>query len=163
MTPLYPLELSVNGLPRRAEVEPGLTLLEFIRENLELTGTKYNCEQGECGACTVIVEGKAVNSCVVLALSVAGSEITTIEGLAVSARLAPVQRAFVEADAAQCGYCTPGMVMAISAWLADNQDASDSAIEYALRGNYCRCTGYEAIVDAARKTIAGARVPDAQD
>ena len=153
------LELRVNGVTRRVEIEPGLTLLELLREHLGLTGTKVNCEQGECGACTVVVDGRAVDACLVLALSVAGGEITTIEGADRDPVLPQVQRAFVEADAAQCGYCTPGMVMAISALLRDDPSPSDAAIEHALRGNYCRCTGYESILEAVRGAAAAARVP----
>jgi aerobic carbon-monoxide dehydrogenase small subunit len=152
------LELVANGVPRRARVDPGLTLLEFLREHLGLTGTKVNCEQGECGACTVMVDGKAVDSCLVLALSVAGCEITTIEGSDANKHLPHLQRAFADADAAQCGYCTPGMLLAIAALLGEDPDPSDAAIEWALRGNYCRCTGYESILAAARTAAAAAGV-----
>jgi carbon-monoxide dehydrogenase small subunit len=157
MTSGSSLELLANGAPTRAWVEPGLTLLEFLREHLGLTGTKVNCEQGECGACTVLVDGRAVDSCLVLALSVAGCEITTIEGSEVNRHLPHLQRAFIEADAAQCGYCTPGMLMAITALLEEEPDPSDAAIEQALRGNYCRCTGYESILLATKRAAAAAR------
>ena len=156
----HAVHVRVNGVNRDAEVAPGLTLLEFLREHLELTGTKYNCEQGECGACTVIVDGRAVDSCLVLTLSVSGSEITTIEGLASTAELDPVQQAFIDADAAQCGYCTPGMIMAIHALLAETFEPTASDIERGLEGNYCRCTGYQAIVDAVHKAaVAVAEAP----
>lgn len=144
----HSLQLRVNGVERAAEVPPGLTLLEFLREHLGLTGTKYNCEQGECGACTVLLDGRAVDSCLVLALSVSGRAVTTIEGVGSDAGLDPVQAAFLEADAAQCGYCTPGMIMAVKALLAEAPRPTHEQIERGLEGNYCRCTGYEAIVEA---------------
>jgi carbon-monoxide dehydrogenase small subunit len=156
----HALYLRVNGVDRASDVPPGLTLLEFLREYLGLTGTKYNCEQGECGACTVLLDGRAVDSCLVLALSASGGEVTTIEGLGSGlgsgAGLDPVQAAFVRADAAQCGYCTPGMVMAVKALLADAPDPTPAEIERGLEGNYCRCTGYEAIVDAVLRVAAAA-------
>ena len=147
----HSLQLRVNGVERVAEVPPGLTLLEFLREHLGLTGTKYNCEQGECGACTVLLDGRVVDSCLVLALSVSGRAVTTIEGVGSGAGLDPVQAAFLEADAAQCGYCTPGMIMAVKALLAEAPSPTHEQIERGLEGNYCRCTGYEAIVEAVHR------------
>lgn len=153
----HPLRLNVNGAVRELSVPAGRTLLEVLREDLELTGTKYNCEQGECGACTVLLDGSPVDSCLVLAVSVPDSEVTTIEGLSAEGELDPVQRAFIEADAAQCGYCTPGMIMAARGLLASRPNPSEEEIVRGLEGNYCRCTGYEAIV----KAIQRAATPEA--
>jgi carbon-monoxide dehydrogenase small subunit len=150
----HPLRLNVNGGVRELSVPAGRTLLEVLREDLELTGTKYNCEQGECGACTVLLDGSPVDSCLVLAVSVPDSEVTTIEGLAARD---PVQQAFIEADAAQCGYCTPGMIMAARGLLSSRPNPSEEEIVKGLEGNYCRCTGYEAIV----KAIQDAATPEA--
>ena len=151
----HPLRLNVNGDVRELSVPPGRTLLEVLREDLELTGTKYNCEQGECGACTVLLDGSPVDACLVLAVSVPESEVTTIEGLV---EPDPVQQAFIEADAAQCGYCTPGMVMAARGLLSSRPNPSEEEIVKGLEGNYCRCTGYEAIV----KAIQRAATPEAR-
>jgi len=150
----HPLRLNVNGAVRELSVPAGRTLLEVLREDLELTGTKYNCEQGECGACTVLLDGSPVDSCLVLAVSVPDSEVTTIEGLSAEGELDPVQRAFIEADAAQCGYCTPGMIMAARGLLASRPNPSEEEIVRGLEGNYCRCTGYEAIVKAIQHAAA---------
>jgi carbon-monoxide dehydrogenase small subunit len=124
------------------------TLAKVLRERLGLIGTKISCEQGECGACTVIVDGKAVNSCIVLAPEVDGCEVLTIEGLAQHGELDPIQTAFIEAGAVQCGYCTAGMIMSAKALLMENPDPTDPEIREALAGNLCRCTGYQRIVQA---------------
>lgn len=142
--------IAVNGLDRDVSASPDRTLLQVLRQDLGLTGTKLNCEQGECGACTVLLDGRAVNSCLLLAVSAVGHEVVTIEGLADDDDLHPVQRSFVECDAAQCGYCTPGMVLSASALLAENASPSRLEIEEALAGNYCRCTGYDAILRAVK-------------
>jgi carbon-monoxide dehydrogenase small subunit len=149
------MELSVNGLRREVAVEPRRTLLELLREDLELTGTKHGCGEGDCGACVVLLDGVPVNACIVLALEAAGREVLTIEGLARGAELHPIQRAFVEVGAVQCGYCTPGMVLTAKAFLDRYPDPDGDAVRQAISGNLCRCTGYqkivEAILDAARR------------
>jgi carbon-monoxide dehydrogenase small subunit len=148
---LHPCRLTVNGEPIDVRIEAGETLLEVLRHRLALTGTKYNCEQGECGACTVLLDGVAVDACLVLALSAAGSEVTTVEGLSAEGGLNPLQQAFVECDAAQCGYCTPGMLVSATALLSQDPAPSEHEIMRALEGNYCRCTGYERIVLAVER------------
>jgi carbon-monoxide dehydrogenase small subunit len=142
------LELKVNGEDYSLEVEPHRTLLEVIRNDLGLTGTKLGCGGGECGACTVILDGKAVKSCLMLALDARGKEIWTIEGLSRVGDLHPLQRAFVELGAIQCGFCTPGMIMASKALLDENPQPSEQEIKDALAGNLCRCTGYVKILEA---------------
>lgn len=142
------LELRVNGEDYTLEVEPHRTLLEVIRNDLGLTGTKLGCGGGECGACTVILDGKAVKSCLMLALDAKGKELWTIEGLAKGGELHPLQRAFVERGAIQCGFCTPGMIMASKALLDENPRPTERDIKDALAGNLCRCTGYVKILDA---------------
>ena len=142
------LKLKVNGEEYALEVEPHRTLLEVIRNDLELTGTKLGCGGGECGACTVILDGKAVKSCLMLALDAKGKEIWTIEGLSKIGDLHPLQRAFVERGAIQCGFCTPGMIMASKALLDENPHPSEQEIKDALAGNLCRCTGYVKILEA---------------
>jgi carbon-monoxide dehydrogenase small subunit len=142
------LELKVNGEDYTLEVEPHRTLLEVIRNDLDLTGTKLGCGGGECGACTVILDGKAVKSCLMLALDARGKEIWTIEGLSRVGDLHPLQRAFVERGAIQCGFCTPGMIMASKALLDENPHPSEQEIKDALAGNLCRCTGYVKILEA---------------
>ncbi|UCF35232.1 MAG: (2Fe-2S)-binding protein [Phycisphaerales bacterium] len=129
-------------------VPPGATLLEVLREDLELTGTKYGCGEGECGACSVLLDGRVVNSCLVLAQECDGLEVLTIEGLRSNGQLHPIQKAFVEYGAIQCGFCTPGMIMAAYALLEANPSPSEEEIKRALEGNLCRCTGYRKIVDA---------------
>jgi aerobic carbon-monoxide dehydrogenase small subunit len=141
----------LNGNRMEMEIEPNWTLLELLRDRLELMGTKSGCESGECGACTVIVNGKAVNSCLFPAPEVEGASVTTIEGLArPTGELHPIQAAFVEKGAVQCGYCTPGMIMSSKALLDENPNPTDDEIRHALAGNMCRCTGYVQIVDAVR-------------
>ncbi len=142
------LELEVNGETRRLLGKDQQTLMEVLREDLELTGTKHGCDVGECGACTVLMDGEPVLSCLVLAAQVAGRSITTIEGLASDNEPDELQKTFAELGAAQCGYCTPGMVLSSRALLNDNPDPSHDQINEALAGNLCRCTGYNKILDA---------------
>ena len=144
------IRLTVNGKPFEREVDTETRLLDLLREDLHLTGTKEGCGEGECGACTVLIDGRPVNSCLVLALQVDGAELLTIEGIADGDRLHPIQQAFVEAGAVQCGFCTPGFIMSTYALLRDVPDPTDDEILSALEGNLCRCTGYEKIVEAVR-------------
>lgn len=144
------ISFKVNGRSVEREVDGQTRLLDLIREDLHLVGTKEGCGEGECGACTVVVDGRPVNSCLMLAPQVAGKEITTIEGLAPGGRLHPIQRAFVEKGAVQCGFCTPGFIMSVYALLARNPHPTDEEIMTALEGNLCRCTGYAKILDAVR-------------
>jgi carbon-monoxide dehydrogenase small subunit len=140
--------LTVNGETRRADVPPTASLVELLREHLGLTGTKVGCGHGECGACTVLLDGEPVNSCLVFAAQCEGRDVLTIEGLSKDGTLDRIQDAFVEAGAVQCGYCTPGMIMSAYALLASNPTPSRAEIEEAVSGNLCRCTGYVKIVDA---------------
>ncbi len=141
--------LTVNGRTRTAEVPPATTLLELLREHLGLRGTKCGCGNGECGACTVILDGEPVTSCIVFAAQCQGREVVTIEGLSSEGgELDRIQQAFIDAGAVQCGYCTPGMIMSAAALLAKNPHPSRDDIAVALSGNLCRCTGYVKIVDA---------------
>ncbi len=142
------MELTVNGRSYRLEVEGRKTLLELIRQDLGLTGTKKSCEVGVCGACTVLLDGKAVKSCLVLALQARGKEVLTIEGLAEDGRLHPLQEAFHEKGAVQCGYCTPGMILTAKALLDENPGPTEGEVRRAISGNICRCTGYVRIVEA---------------
>jgi carbon-monoxide dehydrogenase small subunit len=140
----------VNGEPREADVWPGESLLFALRERLGLPGSKNACEQGECGSCSVLLDGVLVCSCLVLAAQADGHEVVTVEGLAEDGRLHPVQQAFVEAGAVQCGFCTPGLVVATADLLRRSAAPSDDEIREALSGNLCRCTGYQKIFDAVR-------------
>jgi carbon-monoxide dehydrogenase small subunit len=140
--------VTVNGVPSPRSVEPRLLLSDFLRHDLELTGTHVGCEHGVCGACTVLLDEEPVRSCLMLAVQADGHAITTVEGLATNGRLHPVQQAFHEAHGLQCGFCTPGVLMTIVAFLRDNSGADEPAIREALSGNLCRCTGYQAMVDA---------------
>lgn len=142
------ITLHINGMDYHLQVEERWTLLHVLREVLHLTGTKYGCGTADCGACKVLVDGKAENSCVLLARNLEGKEILTIEGVSRGEQLHPVQQAFVDAGAIQCGFCTPGMVMTTLALLGQNPDPSRAEIAAALEGNLCRCTGYEKIVEA---------------
>jgi carbon-monoxide dehydrogenase small subunit len=142
------LELTVNGDPYRREIAPDATLLHVLRDELDLTGTKWGCMTGDCGACTVLVDGEPVVSCLQLAQQVRGAEVTTVEGLGRDGELGDVQAAFVRHGAAQCGFCTPGMIVAAEALLRNNPDADEPEVREALAGNLCRCTGYNKIVDA---------------
>jgi len=153
MSALIHVVLEVNGERHALRVDPGATLLEVLRGELGLRGTKENCLEGECGACTVLIDGKAVNSCLMLAARAEGKKITTIEGLAQGGELHPVQRAFVEEGAVQCGYCTPGFIMSAVDLLDSNPDPTDDEVDQGLAGNICRCTGYTRIRRAVRAAI----------
>ncbi|MGD0184776.1 MAG: (2Fe-2S)-binding protein [Roseiarcus sp.] len=145
------IQLTINGRTRAFDVDPRQRLSEFIRETLGLTGLKEGCREGECGACTVLVDDSAVNSCLMLAFQADGRRIVTIEGLKTpEGDLSPLQRAFVDHGAVQCGYCTPGMIMAAEGLLRQNPAPSDAEIRHALAGNLCRCTGFQTIVAAVR-------------
>jgi len=140
--------LKVNGKNYHVTVETHRTLVEVLRETLGFTGTKKSCNEGECGACTVLMDGKPVASCLVLAVAAQGKEILTVEGLSQGEKLHPVQEAFVKYAAIQCGFCTPGMVMAAVAFLDENPEPTTEEVRRAISGNLCRCTGYQQIVDA---------------
>ena len=144
------VSLTVNGRERTAEVEPRLLLVHFLRETLGLTGTHVGCDTSNCGACTCHVDGEAVKSCTVLAVQADGAQVTTIEGMGQEGSLHPLQQAFWEHHGLQCGYCTPGMIMAAADLIARNPDPSEHDVREALAGNLCRCTGYEKIIDAVR-------------
>ena len=142
------VSMTVNGMQQTAEVEPRLLLVHFLRDHLGLTGTHVGCDTSNCGACTVHLDGDAVKSCTVLAVQAAGGEVTTIEGIGSEGALHPVQEGFWEHHGLQCGYCTPGMIMAGADLLAKNPDPSEEEVREALAGNLCRCTGYHNIVKA---------------
>jgi carbon-monoxide dehydrogenase small subunit len=142
--------MTVNGAPRTVEVEPRTLLVHLLREHLNLTGTHVGCDTSNCGACTVWLDGDAVKSCTVLAVQADGHEVTTIEGISENGDLHPMQQSFHENHALQCGYCTPGMVMAAIKLLEQNPAPTDAEIRHGLEGNLCRCTGYENIVAAVR-------------
>ncbi|MDP9370129.1 MAG: (2Fe-2S)-binding protein [Chloroflexota bacterium] len=149
-----PVNVTVNGTPRAAEVEPRTLLVYFLRDTLGMTGTHIGCQTGQCGACTVLLDGEAVKSCMVLAVQAEGREVTSIEGLAPAGTLHPVQQAFWEEHGLQCGYCTPGMVLAAHALLQENPDPDEAAVRHALEGNLCRCTGYQNVVASVRAAAA---------
>jgi aerobic-type carbon monoxide dehydrogenase small subunit (CoxS/CutS family) len=151
------IELVVNQIPYRVLATPSATLLDVLRQDLNLKGTKRGCDQGHCGACTVILDGKAVNSCLVLAVKADGKKITTIEGLSSGGKLHPLQEAFVEEGAVQCGFCTPGMILSAKSLLDEKPNPSEEEIREALSGNLCRCTGYVKIVKAIRKASQSLR------
>lgn len=153
------IHLIINGEPVTAEVRPDETLVSLIRRRLGLTGTKESCGVGECGACTVILNGKAVKSCVVLAAQCEGKSVITIEGLQQNGELHPLQRSFVEANAVQCGFCTPGFIMTALAFLGENPNPSRDEIRSAISGNLCRCTGYEQIIDAIENYVSATNQP----
>ena len=144
-------ELLVNGVPRRVELDAGQSLLSVLRDTLEFTGCKYGCGEGQCGACTVLVDGKAVRSCITAAEDCSDKPITTIEGLEQNGHLHPLQEAFLAADAMQCGYCTCGMIMSGMALLARNRDPSVEDVVHAMDGNICRCGAYQRIIEAIRQ------------
>jgi aerobic carbon-monoxide dehydrogenase small subunit len=151
------LRLAINGESHDVLVDPARTLLDVLRVDLGLTGTKENCLDAECGVCTVLLDGLAVNACIVLAVQCRDRSVVTIEGLAAGGELSPLQRAFVDHGAVQCGYCIPGMILAAKACLDENPAPSEAEIRQALAGNLCRCTGYQKIADAV---IGAARALD---
>ncbi|MEG6523882.1 (2Fe-2S)-binding protein [Desulfotomaculum sp. 1211_IL3151] len=148
---------NLNGKLTRVEVNSDTTLLETLRQHLGMTGTKEGCGKGECGACTVMVDGKAVNSCLILTSQMDGANVVTIEGLASEGVFDPLQDAFMEAGAVQCGFCTPGMIMSARALLLKNPSPTDEQIKESIAGNLCRCTGYVKIADAIKKAAASAK------
>jgi len=153
------IAVTVNGATRRGSVEARKTLADFLRDDLDLTGTHVGCEHGVCGACTVIVDGRAVRSCLMLAVQATGSDVTTIEGLAPDGELSPLQQAMWDSHSFQCGFCTPGFVMQATAFLTAHPEADEQQVREALSGNICRCTGYQSIIDgvllAARRSREG--------
>ena len=159
MTSGHRLDLTVNGMARSIEVAPHHTLLEVLRDDIGLTGTKECCLVGECGACTVLVDGLSVDACLVLAVEADGTDITTVEGLATGDRLHPLQQAFLDTGAAQCGFCIPGQLVSAQALLAEIPNPTRADVEDGLAGNLCRCAGYEQIIEAvllaATATVAG--------
>ncbi|HET6910871.1 MAG TPA: (2Fe-2S)-binding protein [Mycobacteriales bacterium] len=141
------MTVTVNGAKRSGAPEARKTLADYLRDDLELTGTHLGCEHGVCGACTVIVDGRAVRSCLMLAVQADGSEVTTVEGLAADGEMAPLQQALWDSHGFQCGFCTPGFLMQATAFLDGHPDADEASLREALSGNICRCTGYQSIVD----------------
>ena len=148
------ITLNVNGRPHEVAIEPRQSLLQVLREELHYTGTKEGCSEGECGACTVILDGQTVDSCLIFGLEADGREVMTIEGLGADDALHPVQQAFVDHGGAQCGFCTPGMILAAKALLEQNLNPSDEEIRWGISGNLCRCTGYVKIVEAIKAAAA---------
>ncbi len=155
MSKKHTISLTVNGINEYAEVAANVTLLTLLREHLGLTGTKNGCAAGECGACTVLMNGEPVNSCLVLAVEADGAEIVTVEGLAQDKQLDPLQQAFIEHTGTQCGFCTPGVLISARALLNRNPNPNEAEIKDALRGNLCRCTGYTRIIDAVKTAAKG--------
>jgi aerobic-type carbon monoxide dehydrogenase small subunit (CoxS/CutS family) len=151
------ITLEINGESYELEVPARKLLVHALRDDLNLTGTHVGCDTGNCGACTIHLDGQAVKSCMLLAVQVDGAQIATVEGLATDGELTPLQQAFSESHALQCGYCTPGMLMSASALLADNPSPSEEEIRVALQGNICRCTGYWNIIEAVASTAHGGR------
>lgn len=151
------VRVTVNGESRDAEVEPRTLLGQLLREQLRLTGTNIGCDTTSCGACTVLLDGESVKSCTVLAVQADGREVTTVEGLAQDGQWHPIQQAFHDCHGLQCGFCTPGMMMAAVSYLAENPNPSDEDIRLALEGNLCRCTGYQNIVAAVRQAAGQLR------
>ena len=150
-----PVTLTVNGTPYAVELDPHSSLLDAVRDVIGLTGSKEGCDDSECGACMMLLDGKPVNSCSYLALQAEGREVTTVEGLADGDELAPLQRAFLRYMGVQCGFCTPGMLISATALLRANADPTDDEIRLTLSGNLCRCTGYGGIVQAVRSVATG--------
>ena len=148
-----PIKLTVNGKARAASIEPRMLLVHFLREQLRLTGTHIGCDTSQCGACTVLLDGRSAKSCTIFAVQADGSEITTIEGLAANGDLHPLQRGFWEEHGLQCGYCTPGMIMAAVTLLNDTPSPSERQIREGISGNLCRCTGYQHIVNAIQHAV----------
>ena len=157
------ITLEVNGVPETAEVEVGTTLLRFLRDGLDLTGAKEGCNEGECGSCMVLLDGRPVNSCLVLVVEADGRSVTTIEGLSKDDVLHPLQKAFLSHAAIQCGFCTPGMIVSAAALLRGKADPSEDDVRKALAGNLCRCTGYRQIIDAVHAAAAEMRIAAAAD
>lgn len=149
----YRIRITVNGEEYDLLIDPKKTLLELLRDDLDLTGTKEGCDEGECGACSVILDGKVVNSCLVLAVEADNGMITTIEGIAHGGELHPIQKAFMDSGAVQCGFCTPGMIISTKAMLEEISDPTEEDIKHFLEGNLCRCTGYSKIIDAVNNVI----------
>ena len=152
--------VTVNGVPREADVEPRTLLVYFLRETLGLTGTNVGCDTSSCGACTVLVDGESVKSCTMLAVQADGREVSTIEGMATDGQFHPLQDAFHRNHGLQCGYCTPGMIMAAASFLKENPDPTEEEVRLALEGNLCRCTGYQNIVKSildAAGSMSGAK------
>ena len=147
------IQLKVNGEQHTIQIDPAETLLHVLREKLGLTGTKEGCGEGDCGACTILVDGKSVNSCIFPAVQADGCEIFTVEGVEKDPKLAAIQKAFVDHGAVQCGFCSPGMIMATCALLDENPTPNEAEIRRGLSGNLCRCTGYQAMVDAVKSLI----------
>jgi xanthine dehydrogenase YagT iron-sulfur-binding subunit len=156
------VSIRVNGVERRCSLDPRVTLLDFLRERLELTGAKKGCNRGECGACTVHLDGRHVNACMVLAASADGRDVTTVEGLARDGALHPVQQAFIDHDAFQCGYCTPGQIMSAVACVRAGDAGSEAAIREWMSGNICRCAAYPQIVAAIRAAAERMSVPGSE-
>jgi carbon-monoxide dehydrogenase small subunit len=149
------ITLTVNGKTRQLRVQPRKTLADALREDLRLTGTHLGCEHGVCGACTVLLDGAAVRSCLIFAVQAVGAEVTTVEGLTpAEGALSPVQQAFKDCHGLQCGFCTPGFVVSVTAMLADNPHPSDDEIREGLSGNLCRCTGYQGIIAAVKQAAS---------
>ena len=155
------IRLTVNGQPHEALVEPRRSLVDFLREDLQLTGTHIGCEHGACGACTVLVDGTTVLSCLMLAVQARGAEVTTIEGVARDGTLHPLQEAFRDNHSFQCGFCTPGITMTTVALLAKGDDLDEAAVREHLSGNLCRCTGYQSIVDGVLMALGAQKGADA--
>ena len=149
-SPRNPVTLLVNGVERTLDIEPRVTLLDALHEQVGLTGTKKGCDHGQCGACTVHIDGRSAKSCTIFAVQADGSDITTIEGIGADGKLHPLQEAFWEEHGLQCGFCTPGMIMASATLLKDNPKPSEREIREGLSGNFCRCTGYQHIVNAVQ-------------
>ena len=147
------IQLKVNGAFHSVQIDPAETLLHVLREKLDLTGTKEGCGEGDCGACTIVVDGKSVNSCIFPAIQADGCEILTVEGVENDPKLAAIQKAFVDHGAVQCGFCSPGMIMATCALLDEIPNPTEEEIRRGLSGNLCRCTGYQAMVDAVKSLI----------
>jgi carbon-monoxide dehydrogenase small subunit len=156
------IKLRINGSEAEREVETSMTLADFLRLEMELTGTHLGCEHGVCGACTVLVDGQSVRSCLMLAVQAAGREVSTVEGLAIGGALNALQQAFWENHGLQCGFCTPGMLMTLTEFLKSNPDPSEAQVRDAISGNICRCTGYQSIVASALAAARALREPEGQ-
>jgi xanthine dehydrogenase YagT iron-sulfur-binding subunit len=158
MAPKISIALIINGVETRLEVAPWTTLLDALRDRLDLTGTKKGCDHGQCGACTVLIDGRRINSCLTLAVMKDGSEVTTIEGLAINGSLHPLQQAFIDHDAFQCGYCTPGQICSAIGLMAEGKAKTEDDIRELMSGNICRCGAYTNIVAAIRRVMDGSMI-----